>query len=79
MNGFSDDFVQCGNAVFGNLDPELAQRTGIDDAGQAANMVVTVKRRVARALSDAVAVTVPDPADVEDELVVLLRALEGGR
>jgi len=54
----------------------LVERLGVRDAAQAANMMITVKRRFARMLFEEVAQTVEDPADVEDELRVLMRALE---
>ena len=56
--------------------PALVRRLGLKDAAQAANMMITVKRRVARALAAEVSRTVTDPAEVEDELLELVRALE---
>lgn len=56
--------------------PELVEHLGLKDAAQAANMMITVKRRFARALAAEVRGTVADPADLEDELDVLRRALE---
>lgn len=54
----------------------LVRRLGLKDVAQAANMMVTVKRRFARALFEAVSGTVGDPSEVDDELRALLRALE---
>jgi RNA polymerase sigma factor (sigma-70 family) len=55
---------------------ELVERLGLKGPAQAANMMITVKRRYARALAAEVRGTVADPADLEDELNVLHRALE---
>jgi len=54
----------------------LVRRLGLKDAAQASNMMVTVKRRFARALFEAVSGTVGSPDEVDDELRALLRALE---
>jgi RNA polymerase sigma factor (sigma-70 family) len=55
---------------------KLVERLELDDAGQAANMMVTVKRRFVHALVEEVGCTVHDPLQVEDELRELLRDLE---
>jgi len=55
---------------------DLVDRLNLKDAAQAANMMITVKRRFARALLGEVQETLSDPADIEDELHALLRALE---
>jgi RNA polymerase sigma factor (sigma-70 family) len=54
----------------------LVRRLGLRDAAQASNMMVTVKRRFARALFEAVSGTVGSPEEVDDELRALMRALE---
>ncbi|MDY7108311.1 MAG: sigma-70 family RNA polymerase sigma factor [Planctomycetota bacterium] len=54
----------------------LVRRLGLRDAAQASNMMVTVKRRFARALFEAVSGTVGSPDEVDDELRALRRALE---
>ncbi|MEM7227877.1 MAG: sigma factor [Planctomycetota bacterium] len=54
----------------------LIERLDLDDASQASNMMITVKRRFARELRDEVGRTVPDPVFIEDELNALLRDLE---
>lgn len=54
----------------------LVRRLGLKDAAQASNMMVTVKRRFARALFEAVSGTVGSPDEVDDELRALRRALE---
>ncbi|MCA9291297.1 MAG: sigma-70 family RNA polymerase sigma factor [Phycisphaerales bacterium] len=54
----------------------LVERLELDGAGQASNMLITVKRRFARALLDEIALTVDDPTMIEDELCLLLRDLE---
>jgi DNA-directed RNA polymerase specialized sigma24 family protein len=54
----------------------LVDRLNLKDAGQAANMMITIKRRVARALAREVSATVGDPAEVTEELHALMRALE---
>lgn len=55
---------------------ELVERLGLKDAPQAANMMVTVKRRFANALRDEVGRTVGDRAEIGDELAELLRDFE---
>jgi RNA polymerase sigma-70 factor (ECF subfamily) len=55
---------------------QLVTALNLDDVGQAANMMVTVKRRVARALGREVARTVSDPRDIEQELIELVADLE---
>jgi len=57
----------------------LVERLGLKDESQAANMMITVKRRFAKALRDEVGRTVADPSDVEDEMHALLRDLERPR
>jgi len=54
----------------------LVERLELDDAGQAANMMITVKRRFVQALIDEVTWTVSDPIQVEEELRSLLRDVE---
>ena len=54
----------------------LVERYEIKDVSQAANMMVTVKRRFVAALYQEVARTVANVADVDDELRQLLRDLE---
>ncbi len=54
----------------------LVSDLDLSDAAQASNMMITVKRRFARALYAEVGRTVTDPADVEEELGELLRDLE---
>lgn len=54
----------------------LIQRLDLDDASQASNMMITVKRRFARELREEVGRTVPDPMFIEEELSALLRDLE---
>ena len=55
---------------------ELVERLGLQDASQASNMMITVKRRFARELYAEVARTVNDPALVEEEVHELIRDLE---
>jgi DNA-directed RNA polymerase specialized sigma24 family protein len=57
----------------------LVARLNLKDESQAANMMITVKRRFVRAMYFEVGRTVSDPADVEDELHDLLKALERPR
>ena len=57
----------------------MVQRLKLKDESQAANMMITVKRRFVRALYVEVGRTVTDPAQVEDELHELLRDLERPR
>lgn len=54
----------------------LVERLELADAAQAANMMITVKRRLVHALVQEVARTVADPMQVEDELRALVRDLE---
>jgi RNA polymerase sigma-70 factor (ECF subfamily) len=56
----------------------LIRQLGIKDVGTAANMVITVKRRVAAGMREEVARTVEQPAEVDAELRELLRVLEWG-
>ena len=56
---------------------KLVERFELSDAGQAANMMITVKRRFVQALIGEIGCTVSDPMQVEDELRALLRDLEG--
>ena len=56
--------------------PRLVDRLDLQDSGQAANMMVTVKRRFVQALVDEVSFTVADPLQVEEELRALLRDVE---
>lgn len=66
--------------LFGETPSEyevLVERLGLRDASQAANMMVTIKRRFAAALCKEVAQTVDDPADVRQELQEILMDLEG--
>ena len=55
---------------------KLLERLDLQDAGQAANMMVTVKRRFVQALIQEVSMTVSDPMQVEEEIRALLRELE---
>ena len=57
----------------------LVERLDLDDRSQAANMMITVKRRFARALYQEIGRTVIDPEQIEDELNELLRDLERPR
>jgi RNA polymerase sigma-70 factor (ECF subfamily) len=54
----------------------LVEIHGLRDPAQAANMMVTVKRRFARALATEIGGTVADPCAVTDEMRSLLRMLE---
>jgi len=63
------------SATYASLVNSLALR----DAAQAANMMITVKRRFARAMLQEVAHTVSNPKETEDELRALLRDLEAPR
>lgn len=56
--------------------PRLVDRFDLQDSGQAANMMVTVKRRFVQALVDEVSFTVCDPMQVEEELRALLHDVE---
>ena len=55
---------------------ELVEQLKLEDAAQAANMMITVKRRFARELLAEVAGTLVNPAHSEDELSTLLHDLE---
>lgn len=55
---------------------QLVQRLELADAAQAANMMVTVKRRFVHTLMQTIADTVGDPLQVEEELRALVRDLE---
>lgn len=57
----------------------LIEHLGLPSAAQAANMLVTVKRRFARTLINEVARTVSDPVEVEAELNDLLKHVERRR
>ena len=54
----------------------LVDRLNLKDSGQAANMMITVKRRFARALYEEVGQTVSEPGQIEEEIHELLRDLE---
>ena len=55
---------------------KLVAQLGLKDTSQAANMMVTVKRRFVAAMYIEVGRTVVDPAQIDDELRQLLRDLE---
>lgn len=55
---------------------KLVDRLELADAAQAANMMITVKRRFVQVLMQEVATTVSDPMQVEEELRELVRDLE---
>jgi DNA-directed RNA polymerase specialized sigma24 family protein len=55
---------------------QLVERLSLHDAGQAANMMVTVKRRFSRELYAEISQTVSDPNETEEELRELLQELE---
>ncbi len=57
----------------------LVDLLNLKDEPQAANMMITVKRRFARALYQEIGRTVIDPEHIEDELNELLRDLERPR
>ena len=57
----------------------LVERLKLKDESQAANMMITVKRRFVRALHYEIGQTVSDPHQVEDELHELLKDLERPR
>ena len=57
----------------------LVKLLNLKDEPQAANMMITVKRRFARALYQEIGRTVIDPEQIEDELNELLRDLERPR
>ncbi|MHC4948704.1 MAG: RNA polymerase sigma factor [Planctomycetota bacterium] len=54
----------------------LVRQLDLADSSQAANMMVTVKRRFAKTLYEEVSRTVDDPMQTEGELLALLRDLE---
>ncbi|MCP5119798.1 MAG: hypothetical protein GY953_54060, partial [bacterium] len=54
----------------------LVERLDLEGAAQASNMLITIKRRFARALLTEVGRTVDEPGQAEDELCELLRELE---
>ncbi len=56
----------------------LVEQFDLTDASQASNMMVTVKRKFARAMRAEVAQTVSDPAEVDDELRELMAILQRG-
>ena len=57
----------------------LVTHWSLKDAAQAANMLVTVKRRFADALIEEVRKTVDDPLDVQEELRELMSLMERNR
>lgn len=56
---------------------EIVSRLGLNDESQAANMMITAKRRFARALREEIANTVSDPTQIDDEIRGLLGSLGG--
>jgi DNA-directed RNA polymerase specialized sigma24 family protein len=56
----------------------LVQRFDLSDASQASNMMITVKRKFARAMREEVRQTVLEATDVDDELRELMGILERG-
>jgi len=54
----------------------LVERLDLKDAAQAANMMITVKRRFARAMYAEIGRTVRDPEEIEVEISALMRALQ---
>ncbi|MCP3905379.1 MAG: sigma-70 family RNA polymerase sigma factor [Planctomycetes bacterium] len=54
----------------------LVDRLDLKDAAQAANMMITVKRRFARAMYAEIGRTVKDPDEIEEEISSLMRALQ---
>lgn len=69
--------------LFLGVDPrpyaELVVDFDLDDESQAANMMVTAKRRFARSLRFEIGRTVTDPNDIDDELNDLMSSLGGSR
>jgi len=68
--------------LFGEPAPpmqELIDRFDLPGSAQASNMLITVKRRFARAIREEVAATVASEDEVEDELLELLKDLERRR
>ena len=59
--------------------PELLLEVGFKTPVEAANALVTAKRRYEKILEDLVGEYVDDPEDVDAEVTELLRALEAGR
>lgn len=57
----------------------LLEQLKLKDQSQAANMMITVKRRFVRALYDEVGQTVSNPQQTEEEICELLRDLERPR
>ncbi len=57
----------------------LVERLNLKDEAQAANLMITVKRRFARAMYEEIGRTVRDLQDTDDELHELLRDLERAR
>ena len=57
----------------------LVEQFDLQDAAQAQNMMITIKRRFARLLHQEVGQTVHDPAEIEEELFALLRPEERPR
>jgi len=55
---------------------KLVRQLGLKDVAQAANMMVTVKRRFVAVMYLEVGRTVSDPSEIDDELRQLLRDLE---
>lgn len=55
---------------------DLIRRLKLRDASQAANLVITVKRRVVRGLIEEVRHTVQHPDQIQEELQELMRSLE---
>jgi DNA-directed RNA polymerase specialized sigma24 family protein len=55
---------------------ELVDRLDLEDPAQAANMMITIKRRFARAMLDEIEETVSGSVHPEDELNDLLREME---
>jgi RNA polymerase sigma-70 factor (ECF subfamily) len=55
---------------------QLVRELGLRDASQASNMMITIKRRFVRALRAEIAHTIDQEADVEEELLAIVRDLE---
>ncbi|MFK7959337.1 MAG: RNA polymerase sigma factor [Phycisphaerales bacterium] len=58
---------------------DLVSKFALDDESQAANMMVTAKRRFARALRMEIGRTVADPTEIDAELNELMSSLGGSR
>lgn len=56
---------------------EISRRLGLSGAAQAANLLVTIKRRFLRALRAEIAATVSDDGQVDAELADILRHIDG--